>query len=353
MRFSEINSDATSQILQQRNLNLQILQQIQENEADNLKITIKKEDLKLEDDDECDKKKIEKLVSYSQFVPYFDTLNGILYLLQINNNSNNQVFHLNIDASLLVKYKYVSLIIVKNHVYFCGGKYDDHCYTQTFQFNIDALNVPNTHERLVQKKDMLSPKFLNSLVSKENTIYSIGGRTNEIFCYSCEKYKIRKDKWIPIPNLSNAKAFVTSCLVNCRYLYCFGGNREGFLSHIEVLDTENEQKGWNFIKQLLKISAIPSYSHSIQISKSQVLLFGNYVDISQAQKAHSYLYDFTNRNLSRNCELQSYNSFLQVLTPPVRSQKNEIYAIGDDLNLHSYIPNTNLWSIVKSQNWKK
>ena len=76
-----------------------------------------------------------------------------------------------------------------------------------------------------------------------NEIYVAGGYHEGKLTRSCEAYSVKNNQWKQLPPLNEEKCSSSLCVLNGRYLYCFGGltkqeNAAYLLSSIEMLDLE-------------------------------------------------------------------------------------------------------------------
>jgi len=124
--------------------------------------------------------------------------------------------------------------------------------------------------------------FYNSRGTEE--IIVAGGYTNGNLFNKCERYSIRDNQWTQLPNLTEAKASSSLCLLNDRYLYCFGGLQKSDKGHpylsnsIEVLDLLNPMQ-WT--KHALNLPISGCDIGCLPIKKDQILIFGGWNKTAQ------------------------------------------------------------------------
>lgn len=86
-----------------------------------------------------------------------------------------------------------------------------------------------------------------------------GGYINGRLTAKCERYSVAKDQWTPLPDLNESKASSSLCLLNDRFLYCFGGLSRtpqggAFLTNsIEMLDLCDPKAKWEKLPLTLPI----------------------------------------------------------------------------------------------------
>ena len=87
-----------------------------------------------------------------------------------------------------------------------------------------------------------------------------GGYINGKLSTKCEAFNVNTNTWQMLPELNEAKASSSLCLMNDRFLYCFGGlsrNAQGqaFLSNsVEVIDITNPSARWEKLNINLPIT---------------------------------------------------------------------------------------------------
>lgn len=129
-------------------------------------------------------------------------------------------------------------------VYVIGGARDSKS-----KHTVDSLTVYHVTQVQVTQQHlscMNDPRasFGCLYVSKPGSpeIIVTGGYINGKLTNRCELYNILRDEWTQLPELNQQKASSSLCLLDSRYLYCFGGlsrNPAGgaYLTNtIEVLD---------------------------------------------------------------------------------------------------------------------
>ena len=107
-----------------------------------------------------------------------------------------------------------------------------------------------------------------------------GGYINGKLSTKCERYNVATNTWSPLPDLNEAKASSSLCLMNDRFLYCFGGlsrNTQGqaFLTNsIEVLDLHSHMPRWERLSMNLPITGCDI--GCVPVNKDQILVFGGW-----------------------------------------------------------------------------
>ena len=126
----------------------------------------------------------------------------------------------------------------------------------------------------------------------KNEIYIAGGqdaRYSELA--KVESYDIKRDAWKNLPAMRHPRCLPSICLFRQRFLYVFGGQNHSastkfdrpakFVKEIERLDVR-EGIQWEVIQvkglgEELVIEKIQGHSlNSLQISASEILIFGSY-----------------------------------------------------------------------------
>ena len=111
-------------------------------------------------------------------------------------------------------------------------------------------------------------------------IFVTGGYINGKLTTKCERYIVRDNIWETLPDLQEAKASSSLCLMNNQYLYCFGGlsrnaQNQAFLNgSIEVLDLRNIQAGWEKLNLTLPVTGCDI--GCLPVKKDQILIFGGW-----------------------------------------------------------------------------
>lgn len=131
-----------------------------------------------------------------------------------------------------------------NRVYVIGGAKDSKS-----KHTIDSLTVYHVHQNQISQQHlscMNDPRAsfgcLYTPSPNKDEIVVTGGYINGKLTNHCERYNVQRDQWTQLPELNEAKASSSLCLLNNRYLYCFGGLSRtatggAFLTNtIEMLD---------------------------------------------------------------------------------------------------------------------
>ena len=113
----------------------------------------------------------------------------------------------------------------------------------------------------------------------KNEIYVAGGYHNGVLTRTCEAYNVKTNQWRNLPQMNEEKCSSTLCVLNGRYLYCFGGltkqeNAAYLLSSIEMLDLEAPQPKW--IMMSIKMPHQVCDMGAIPLNDSEMLLFGGW-----------------------------------------------------------------------------
>ena len=93
-------------------------------------------------------------------------------------------------------------------------------------------------------------------------------------------YSIKDNKWIALPEMTETKASGSLCILNDRYLMCFGGlsrnaNNQAFLTNsIEILDLESVGSKWIKSETTLPISGCDI--GCIPVRHNELLIFGGW-----------------------------------------------------------------------------
>lgn len=113
----------------------------------------------------------------------------------------------------------------------------------------------------------------------KNELYVAGGYHNGKLTRTCEVYSIAKNEWRSLPPLNEEKCSSSLCVLNGRFLYCFGGlskqeNSAYLLSSIEMLDLDAPNPKWIMLSikmphQVCDLGALP-------LNSTDILLFGGW-----------------------------------------------------------------------------
>lgn len=120
---------------------------------------------------------------------------------------------------------------------------------------------------------------------KTDEIYAVGGYIHGKLTNKCEKYSVMTNSWTQIPDLTEAKASSSVCLMNDRYLYCFGGlsrNLQGqaFLNNaIETIDLKSDFANWEKLNLSLPIHGCDI--GCVPLKSNEILVFGGWNKTAQ------------------------------------------------------------------------
>jgi N-acetylneuraminic acid mutarotase len=187
-----------------------------------------------------------------------------------------------------------------NRVYVIGGAKDSkskHTVDSLSVYNISAESI--NHQHLSCMNDARA-SFGCLYVPRHNSqIFVTGGYINGKLSQRCERYSIQTDTWSALPDLNEAKASSSLCLLNDRYLYCFGGlsrNTQGqaYLTNtIEMLDLLQPNPQWVKLPSSIPFSGCDI--GCVPISRDSILVFGGWN--KTAQKG---VYLFQRKNVQIN-----------------------------------------------------
>ncbi len=144
-------------------------------------------------------------------------------------------------------------------------------------------------------------------------IYCVGGYNPTLkYLKQCEKFEVRLNRWVALPNMNEHKSQVSMCCLEDRFLYIFGGSigPSKWLRTIEMLDLSRECFGWRLVKY--SSPSEPQWTGSycagcVAVSDTQVLLFGG---MQQEKTGGCFLFDQVSmQGLDR--ALESEASFYQ------------------------------------------
>ena len=83
---------------------------------------------------------------------------------------------------------------------------------------------------------------------------------------SCERYSVEENSWSYLPQLNTQRQNSSLCLIDTKFLYCFGGAR------IEVYDiTGFSSSSWTVLQ--IKIPHSVNDITSINLNSNHILLF--------------------------------------------------------------------------------
>lgn len=173
-------------------------------------------------------------------------------------------------------------------VYIIGGAKDPKSKT-----TVNDVNVLTIGEQGVLQSQALNPMLDNRAsfgclyTPKSSEIYAVGGYINGKLTTKCEKYSVLGNCWSPLPELNEPKASSSACLMNDRYLYCFGGlsrNMQGqaFLNNaIETIDLKSDFAKWEKLNLSLPIHGCDI--GCVPIKSDEILVFGGWNKTAQKQ----------------------------------------------------------------------
>lgn len=116
----------------------------------------------------------------------------------------------------------------------------------------------------------------------KNEIFVAGGYTEGQLTKKTEKYIVSEDKWVALPDLTEAKCSMSLCqMEDGRFLYAMGGlnkldNNSGvaLCSNIERLDLTNLCAGWHSVP--VKLAEAACDIGCINLSRDEILIFGGW-----------------------------------------------------------------------------
>lgn len=172
-----------------------------------------------------------------------------------------------------------------NRVYVIGGARDSK--SKVTVENVSVYHLQGETLRQENLAPMINPRasFGCVYVPKTNEIVVVGGYINGRLASKCERYNINTNTWSSLPDLFEAKASSSLCLLNERYLYCFGGlsrNELGaaFLTNsIEMLDLQSPMPRWEKLPLNLPLSGCDI--GCVPIKNDQILVFGGWNKTAQ------------------------------------------------------------------------
>ncbi len=120
---------------------------------------------------------------------------------------------------------------------------------------------------------------LNLNYSKEY-VFAFGGRSNKEACKAVERYSIKADMWMCLPELNTARSNATGVIM-VDHLYIFGGkNEKGYVRSIERLNLKNINSKFESLELMLPhsgacdIGVVPMSAQNN--SYAEVMLIGGY-----------------------------------------------------------------------------
>lgn len=155
-------------------------------------------------------------------------------------------------------------------VYITGGERNNIILNETYIIDEESYTI-------IPKASMLMQRRNHGMAAISGVIYAIGGcNSSEKVMKRCEKYTSEKEEWSEIGALSQERNFLSCCCFEERYIYVFGGSSAESNDIYEVYDTA-QQLSWeshNFIKDASYKSLIAYCTGSMQISKTEIIIFG-------------------------------------------------------------------------------
>lgn len=128
-------------------------------------------------------------------------------------------------------------------IYVMGGAKDQRSkvtIADTFLYNLTSQGI---HKYRLESMNEPRASFGSLFFSRreKESIIVVGGYINGKLTTKCELYSVQDNKWTCLPDLNEAKASSSLCILNDRYLLCLGGlsrNSQGqayLTNSIEVL----------------------------------------------------------------------------------------------------------------------
>jgi len=173
-------------------------------------------------------------------------------------------------------------ILLKNYLYIIGGlDPTTNLYQRTTNmFDLNSLTISEMSLKPDKKADLNIERMAHTLQTVfRRYIYCMGGYNSTLkYLRQCEKYDTKLNQWFLIPSMNEYKAQLTSCCLEEKYLFIFGGNLgpSKSIKTIELLELQREFEGWKIIKFTNPVEIWPgSYNSAVlPISSHQILLFG-------------------------------------------------------------------------------
>lgn len=152
-----------------------------------------------------------------------------------------------------------------------------------FVLNI-SKNDKNEKQCLLDFKypDMKNRRFLHNSVNVSNKyIIIIGGKNENEYLSSCEYLDLEKSKWEPFPNLLEARANFSICLMNNNEIYLYGGYEKNgkftsnLLTKCEVnLNNISESKWSNLNLNTNNINNLPLVCSTLYPNDDTIIICG-------------------------------------------------------------------------------
>ena len=190
-------------------------------------------------------------------------------------------------------------------------------------------------KKFIKKSPMLCKKYAHSLCISNNEIYSIGGfqQTN---IDDCQKYNVAKNKWTQLPHLNFTRDFSAAFSFNNKKVYSLGGHSTaGILNSMESVCV-SAPVSWE--NEVISNAFASRYGlHAIQISNSEVLVFGGGIE--------SYKMKINNSIMIKECANMVSSDLFYESVAPVYDGKN-VYGVDSGGNIHIYSIKKDSWSII-------
>lgn len=241
-----------------------------------------------------------------------------------------------------------------NLIYFTGGGAPASEASQElfYQITMQVAIMPSMETVADRLANMKIARANHGMEGIGNSLYVLGGSNSSGYLDLCEEYDIANNSWRNIARLGERKKWISTCVFNSRYLYCFGGciNDKGEPSKlIECLDITNLlAESWESIeltagKELIKGSF---FIGAMNISDSYILLFGG---ILKAEDDLCVAFDPVKRTFERQKGILKRDSFYR--TRYGASGKNYVIVGCRDGDLHIYDKETRKWSLMVKKIW--
>jgi hypothetical protein len=153
---------------------------------------------------------------------------------------------------------------------------------------------PNTNT-ITKLSDMNTGRFSHSMFYHNDTIFAIGGQTN-----NCEKYDTKTMKWIKLSSLVSDDRMNSVLYVYNNFLYAFFGMVKGDYSDtIERLNLKNVKSKWEVVpyQKNQKDMDLKMFGCGIiEESDKEIYLFGG--KSSTGLRKNAVKFDFSNNTFS-------------------------------------------------------
>ncbi len=137
------------------------------------------------------------------------------------------------------------------------------------------INLTSTAPKEVIGASMINAKCYHALCTVNDIIFSVGGYNNKSLD-DCQVYSISKNVWHAFHSLNVARRSPAAFIWNRDYIYCVGGNLNN--NHIGAVERASllGKTQWESIPTVGLFQG-RSNVHGIQISKSEVIIFGGFI----------------------------------------------------------------------------